>query len=81
MNKARKWTDLLEDDVYIRLANCVSLKSDVLPLAQAKWSIMKHDAGFTKEDALVCVLELLDCNSVEIDLTRDEYDGILCGIV
>jgi len=33
----------------------------------------KDKLGFTKEDALISVLELLDCNSQFFDLTTDEY--------
>jgi hypothetical protein len=36
----------------------------------------KDREGYTKEDALVCVLDLLDCNSQYIDLTRAEYDAL-----
>ena len=79
--KNKKWTDLLDSDVYQRLANCTSVKADVLPLAQAKWAIMKHSDGFCKEDALVSVLDLLDCNSSQICLTADEYNEVLEGII
>ena len=75
MNK--KWTDLLASDVYARLCNCCSRKSDILPLARAKWTQLKTKPGYEEEDALVAVLELLDCNSIYIDLTPDEYDDIL----
>ena len=34
----------------------------------------KDKEGFTKEDALVAVLELLDSNGQDIDLTTDEYN-------
>ncbi len=81
--EAKKWTDLLSSAVYSRLANCYSTKEDVLPLAQARWAWLKHikATGYVKEDALVYVLELLDSNSVDIDLTRDEYDDILNSII
>lgn len=77
----KKWTDLLEEGVYVRLSECRSRKADILPLAQAKWATIKNDPDFTKEDALVQVLELLDCNSQFFDLTRDEYDDILNSII
>ena len=79
--EAKKWTDLLEEGVCVRLAECRSRKADILPLAQAKWATIKNDPDFTKEDALVQVLELLDCNSKFFDLTRDEYDNILNSII
>ncbi len=81
MEQKKKWTDLLEEGVSVRLAECRSRKSDILPLAQAKWATIKDDPDFTKENALVQVLELLDCNSQFFDLTRDEYDDILNSIV
>lgn len=77
----KKWTDLLDQDVYNRLANCRSKKEDVLPLAQAKWAILKQKEGSEKEDALIAVLELLDCNSCEIDLSLEDYNNILCQII
>ena len=77
----KKWTDFLSEDVYNRLANCRSLKADILPLAKAKWAVIQHKEGFTQEDALVSVLELLDCNGCEYDLTIDEYNDILTQIL
>ena len=76
--KPVNWLDFLDEHVRERLGNCVSRKSDILPLAQAKWAVLKKEAGgWTPEDALVQVLELLDCNSQFFDLSREEYDGIL----
>ena len=73
-----KWTDYLDSDVRQRLGNCNSRKSDIVPLTQAKWAVLKNKPGnWTKEDALVQVLELLDSNSRYFDLTREEYDDIL----
>ena len=81
MTNTKSWTDSLAQDVYQRLANCRSLKSDILPLAQAKWAAIKNKKGFTKEDALVAVLELLDSNGAVFGLTQTEYDDILNGII
>ena len=83
MKEKSNWTDTLDLDVLGRLGNCASWKSDVLPLAQARWSWLRRTGavGYEKEDALVYVLELLDCNSVVIDLTKDEYADILNGII
>ena len=77
----KKWTDLLEAGVYVRLCECRSRKEDILPLAQAKWATIKSNPDYTKADALVEVLDLLDCNSQFFDLTRDEYDDILNSII
>ena len=75
------WTDKLESGVYERLCNCRSRKSDIEPLTNAKWAAMKEAGkdkqGFTKEDALVAVLEMLDCNGQCFDLTVDEYNELI----
>ena len=77
----KKWTDKLSNDVYVRLCNCMTKKSDIQELVNAKWllykEIGKDKEGFTKEDALVSVLELLDCNSSCFDLTEEEYDNLI----
>ena len=77
----KHWTDSLSSDVYNRLCNCSSVRSDIEPLVNAKWAAMvaegKKEQGFTKEDALVNVLDLLDCNGRSFDLSRDEYDALI----
>ena len=74
------WTDKLPDDVNNRLSNCRSRRSDIKTLVNVKWAAMveegKREQGFTKEDALVCVLDLLDSNGQFVDLTREEYDSL-----
>lgn len=76
-----KWTSYLENDVCERLANCRCLKSDLQKLVNAKWRSMrehkKDEQGFTKEDALVNVLELLDSNGQYFDLTEEEYQELI----
>ncbi len=72
------WTDkITETGVYSRLCNCTTQKSDIPFLVDAKWADMmlkgKDKEGFTKEDALVSVLELLDANGRYFDLTKEEY--------
>lgn len=75
-----KWTDYLRADVFGRLEACRTIKSDIPILVNAKWlqykAIGKDAQGFTKEDALVDVLELLECNSCYFDLTEEEYDDL-----
>lgn len=77
-----KWTDYLKNDVSERLGNCRSLKSDLPDLVNAKLASFKQAGkdkkGFTKEDALVSVLELLECNGQDFgaDLTVDEYNEL-----
>ena len=83
MDERYKWTWRLKSDVYERLCNCRSKKADILPLTQARWSCMKEQEKyklFSKEDALVYILELLDSNSIDCDLTKDEYEEILDSV-
>lgn len=78
--KAKTWLDYLSSDVYLRLAECRTKRSDLPELVNAKWRSYKEKEkdknGFTKEDALIDVLELLDCNSIDFELTCDEYDEL-----
>lgn len=76
----KNWKDNLSNEVYDRLCNCRTIKADLPELVNAKWlrykDLGKAEQGFTKEDALVAVLELLDCNSCYIDLTTAEYNAL-----
>lgn len=79
-----KWTDNLPSDVYSRLCNCRSLKSDLVPLTQAKWNSLKaKSADYTRADALTCILELLDANNqwTLADLTIAETYDILYQVI
>ena len=77
---SKKWTDNLTSNVYGRLCACRTIKADLPELVNVKWLSFlqngKADRGFTKEDALVAILELLECNSVNIDLTIEEYNAL-----
>ena len=77
----KNWTYSLPEDVFLRLRNCATVRTDLKPLVDAKWLSYKEsgkaDSGFTKEDALIEILELVDCNSCYFDLTKEEY-GDLC---
>lgn len=76
------WTKYLSNDVYMRLCECHTIKADLSALVNAKWLYIKDKGkdkqGWTKEDALVDVLELLECNSISWvwDLTKDEYNEL-----
>lgn len=80
MSSGKRWTDKLPTDVHNRLCNCCSRRSDIETLVNVKWAAMveagKKDEGFTKEDALVSILDLLDSNGQFFDLTRAEYDAL-----
>ncbi len=79
------WVKSLPDEVFQRLGNCQSRKSDIETLVNVKWSDMvkkgKKEQGFTKEDALISVLELLVCNDQYFDLTEDECNELSQDIV
>lgn len=81
MRAIKNWTKELPADVYGRLCNCRNIRSDVETLVNVRWAAMvaagmKED-GFTKEDALVYILDLLDSNGQYLDLTRGEYDSLI----
>ena len=77
----KHWTDNLSGEVCSRLSECRSLKADIPILVNAKWTAMveagKDKEGLTKEDALVDILELLDCNGQYFDLTKEEWKLII----
>lgn len=77
----RNWVDMLPQEVCYRLADCITRKSDIPILVNAKWADMKRkgmrDKGFTKEDAVIYILELLDSNSCDFELTTDEYNELI----
>ena len=80
MNGTNTWTDYLPEDVHNRLCNCCTRRSDLEILVSAKWRKMaeggKKEQGFTREDALVCILDLLDSNGQFFDLSSGEYDSL-----
>ena len=75
-----KWTDFLPTEVYTRLGACRNTKSDLCELVKARWTyyqkIGKDLQGFTREDALIFILELLDCNGQFFDPTEEEYNKL-----
>ena len=79
-----RWMEFLKPDVYERLCNCRCIKADLPELINAKCKYYAENgmAEFTREDALVAVLELLDCNNQNelADLTREEYDALKAGV-
>lgn len=73
----------LKPDVYGRLCACHNTKEDIRYLVNVRWMWMvnkgKDKDGFTKEDALVDILEWLDSNGQweMTDLTEDEYEELI----
>lgn len=76
------WLQYLSEDVYMRLCHCCTIKKDLQELVNAKWRAYqdagKDKKGFTKEDALIAVLEHIECNGNDLgaDLTVDEYNDL-----
>lgn len=76
------WVDYLPRNVYNRLASCLSTHGDIPILTEAKWKWVqdtgRKEKGYTKEDCLCDVLELLECNGLEniTALTQEEWDKL-----
>ena len=58
-----------------------SIMSKVVEIAQKKWNKIKNEDGFTKEDAIVYALEVIDENGQYYDPTREEYEEAISSIV
>lgn len=78
-----RWTDFLQQDVLTRLANCNSRKQDIPALIDARmqWYKATGKDNFTREDALIFVLDLVASNSQDIELTVDEYNALICPTI
>ena len=75
------WLDYLPYNVYMRLAQCQTIKGDLPILLDAKWQWAQdtgHYNGYTKEDILADILDLLDCNGLDsvTDLTIEEWRNL-----
>ena len=75
----KTWIDALPEEVYNRLANCRTIKADLPILLEAKYSWKKGTIEYTKEDCLVDILDLLDCNGLGgvTDLTIEEWESLI----
>lgn len=85
MRKTSDWTYKLPDDVYTRLCECRNKKDDLEILIKTRWEWMKEKEKYrryTVEDAMVYIMELLDCNNQYYltNLTVDEYDDLLISL-
>lgn len=82
MVNENSWMWNLPSDVCGRLGACHNTKEDISALVNIRWAWMKSHQEkfkkFTKEDALIYVLELLDANSQWqlANLTCDEYNEL-----
>lgn len=75
------WLDYLPHNVYVRLVQCQTTKSDLPVLLDAKWQWAQdtgHYNGYTKEDILVDILGLLDYNGLDnvTELTMEEWKSL-----
>ena len=81
MSNNKHWTDYLSHNVYMRLAQCQTTKGDLPILLNAKWQWAQDTGkynGYTKEDILVDILDLLDCNGLDsvTELTMEEWRNL-----
>lgn len=63
--------DSLTQEQLMRLCECRSRKSDIVPIAKA----YQINRGYSAEDALITALEHLDMNGQFFDLTDDEWNA------
>lgn len=78
----KHWNDRLSEDVKMRLAECRTIKKNLRELVDAKFaSYQESGKNLTREDALISVLEMLDCNGKDFgaDMTSAEYDSLAKG--
>lgn len=79
--KTVSWLDYLPHNVYLRLAQCQTTKGDLSILLDAKCQWAQdtgHYRRHTKDDILVGILDLLDCNGVNnvTELTIEEWRSL-----
>ena len=82
MSNNKHWTDYLPHNVYMRLAQCQTNKRDLPILLNAKWQWAQdigRYSGYTKEDILADILDLLNCNDLDgvIKLTIEEWRNLI----
>lgn len=73
--------DYLPYNVRLRLAQRQTTKGDLPILLDAKWQWAQdteHYNGYTKEDMLTDILDLLDCNGLDnvTELTINEWRSL-----
>lgn len=78
----KHWTGYLSHDIYMCLAQCQTNKRDLPILLDAKWQWVQDTGrynGYTKEDILVDILDLLDYNGLEsvTELTIEEWKNLI----
>lgn len=76
--KTISWLDYLPYNVRLRFVQCQTTKGDLSILLDAKWQWAQdtgHYRGYTKDDILIGILDLLDCNGLNniTELTTEEW--------
>ena len=71
----KKWTDYLSEEVYVRLCECRTIKADNTEKEESKWKTMEYP--YTKEDALIWIIDLVYMNDCFIELTTEEWDELI----
>ena len=79
--KAISWFDYLPYNVRLRLTHRQTIKADLPILLGAKWQWAQdtgHYNGYTKEDMLDDILDLLDCNGLNnvTELITEEWRNL-----
>lgn len=82
IHSTTNWLDYLPYNVRLRLAQCQTTKADLPILLEAKWQWAQDTgrySGYTKEDFLVDILDLLDCNELYsvTELTQEEWNNLV----
>lgn len=75
------WVDRLPENMRTRLAECRTIKADLDTLIRTRWGWMKEHGqgpakGYTKMDAAIAVMELIDANGQIIDPTVEEWEAL-----
>lgn len=73
--------ELVPEDVWTRYMYGTCGKEDILPLAQAWYALKGKPNGLGKEDAVAYVLQDLHANDNGFDLTEEEYEDVIHGIM
>lgn len=81
-NNKINWLDYLHDAVYCRWLDRETIKSDLPILLDAKWRWAQdtgHYSGYTKEDILADILDILDRNGLHdiTELTIEEWMNLI----
>lgn len=76
------WVDYLHGEVYCRWLDRETIKLDLPILLDAKCQWAQdtgHYNGYTKDDTLVDILDLLDCNGLDsvTELTIEEWRNLV----